>query len=76
MYMAKINGKAFYNHRIRENGKKVNIFDKVNEIKQHLKDIIPEIKSDEVTAPCPKGQGFPHDAPSDFLHNFWQSQAE
>lgn len=36
------------NYRIRENGRKINIFDKVNEIKQHLKDIIPEIKSDEL----------------------------
>jgi len=36
------------NYRIRENGKKINIFDKVNEIKQHLKDIIPEIESDKL----------------------------
>jgi len=36
------------NYRIRENGRKINIFDKVNEIKQHLKDIIPEIESDKL----------------------------
>lgn len=36
------------NYRIRENGRKRSIFDKVNEIKQHLKEIIPEIKSDEL----------------------------
>jgi hypothetical protein len=36
------------NCRIRENGRKINIFDKVNEIKQHLKDIIPEIESDKL----------------------------
>jgi len=27
-------------------------------------------KSDKVTAPCPKGQGFQHDALLDFSHNF------
>ena len=36
------------NYRIRENGRKINIFDKVNEIKQHLKDIIPEIEGDKL----------------------------
>ena len=31
-------------HRIRENGKKINIFDKVNRIKEQLKQILPEIE--------------------------------
>ena len=34
------------NTNIRENGRKRSIFDKVNEIKQHLKELIPEINSD------------------------------
>lgn len=36
------------NYRIRENGKKRNLFDKVNEIKQYIKTILPEIDSDKL----------------------------
>lgn len=36
------------NYRIRENGKKRSLFDKVNEIKLDLKDTIPEIDGDKL----------------------------
>ena len=36
------------NHQIRENGRKRSIFDKVNEIKQDLKDMFPEIEGDRL----------------------------
>ena len=48
MYMAKNGDKIFINTRIRENGKKVNIFDKVNQIKQDLKTLFPEIEEDRI----------------------------
>jgi len=38
------------NHRIRENGKKRSLFDKVNEINQHIKTILPEIEHDRLIA--------------------------
>ena len=38
------------NARIRENGKKRNLFDKVNEIKQFIKTIFPEIDGDRLMA--------------------------
>ena len=46
MYMQRNNGRLYFNHRIREDGKKINIFDKVNTIKKELKDIFPEISGD------------------------------
>ena len=36
-----------YNTHIRENGKKRNLFDKVNEIKEKIKVIVPEIDEDK-----------------------------
>ncbi len=36
------------NYRIRENGKKRNIFDKVNEIKEGIKTILPEVEGDKL----------------------------
>ena len=48
MYMQKNNGKLFFNYRIREDGKKLVIFDKVNQIKKDIKDILPEIDGDRL----------------------------
>lgn len=48
MYMAKNNGVTFINHRIRDKGKKINLFDKVNSIKQDIKKLIPEIEEDKL----------------------------
>jgi hypothetical protein len=36
------------NHQIRENGKKRSIFDKVNEVKQHIKATLPELDGDRL----------------------------
>src|SRR3989344_3980155 len=36
------------NRQIRENGKKRSIFDKVNEVKQHIKATLPEVDSDRL----------------------------
>lgn len=36
------------NTRIRENGKKRNIFDRVNEIKSDIKSILPEVEGDKL----------------------------
>lgn len=47
MYMQKNNNQVFINYRIREKGKKINIFDKVNSIKQEVKQLIPEIEEDK-----------------------------
>lgn len=38
------------NYQIRENGRKRSLFDKVNEIKQHLKELLPEIEGDRLIA--------------------------
>lgn len=40
--------RAMVNRQIRENGKKRSIFDKVNEVKQHIKATLPEIDSDRL----------------------------
>ena len=48
--MAKNNGKVFVNTNIRENGKKISIFDKTNRIKQDLKELIPELEGDKLLA--------------------------
>jgi len=48
VYMSKINGKAFFNHRIRDKGKKINIFDKINSIKKDIKGLLPEIEDDKI----------------------------
>lgn len=47
MYMTKNNDKIFVNTRIRWNGAKVNIFDKVNHIKGDIKSFIPEIRDEQ-----------------------------
>lgn len=38
----------YINHRIRSNGKKINIFDKVHHIKKDLKVLLPEIEEDKL----------------------------
>jgi len=48
MYMAKNGDKTFINTNIREKGKKVNIFDKVNRIKRDIKGLLPEIEEDRI----------------------------
>lgn len=48
MYMAKNKGKTFINTHIREKGKKINIFDKVNQIRKDLKSLLPEIEDDKI----------------------------
>lgn len=48
--MQKNNGITFINHRIREKGKKINLFDKINSIKQDIKQIIPELEEDKLLA--------------------------
>ncbi len=48
MYMQRNNGKLFVNYRIRENGKKINVFDKINLIKQDLKTLFPEVEEDRL----------------------------
>ena len=48
MYMAKNKGKVFINTRIRDNGKKISIFDKTNRIKKDLKELIPELEGDKL----------------------------
>ncbi|MBU1103936.1 MAG: hypothetical protein KJ600_05255, partial [Nanoarchaeota archaeon] len=46
--MAKNKDKIFINTQIREKGKKINIFDKVNQIKKDLKGLLPEIEEDKI----------------------------
>ena len=46
--MAKNGDKIFINTNIREKGKKINIFDKVNQIKQDLRALFPEIEEDRI----------------------------
>jgi hypothetical protein len=46
--MAKNDNQIFINTRIRENGKKVNIFNKVAQIKEDIKELFPEIEEDRV----------------------------
>lgn len=51
MYMArnqKNKSIVYVNHQIRENGKKINIFDKVNKIKNDIKVLLPEIGEDKL----------------------------
>ena len=46
--MQKNKDKIFINTQIRENGKKVNIFDKVNKIRIDLKSLLPEVEEDKI----------------------------
>ncbi len=48
MYRNKNNGVMFMNYRIREDGRKINIFDKVNSIKSDIKALIPEIDDEQL----------------------------
>lgn len=50
MWMQRNNGIKFINYRIRENGKKVNIFDKINLIKKDLYTFFPEVEEDRLLA--------------------------
>src|SRR3972149_6504058 len=47
MYMAKVNNTVFINHRVRYNGRKINLFDRINKIKNDLKELLPEIEEDK-----------------------------
>lgn len=46
--MAKNNNQIFINTRIREKGKKVNIFNKVSQIREDIKTLFPEIEDDKI----------------------------
>jgi len=46
--MAKNKGILYINHQIREKGKKICIFDKVNRIKTDIKVLLPEIEGDRL----------------------------
>jgi len=48
--MAKMSYDRIGNTQVRENGKKRSIFDKVNEIKKDLHQILPEIEGDKLIA--------------------------
>ncbi len=51
MYMGKDKNNPsiiYINHRIRDKGKKVNIFDRVNQIKSDIKVLLPEIEDDRL----------------------------
>ena len=48
MYMAKNKDKIFINTQIREKGKKINIFDKVNQIRSDIKSLLPEIEEHKI----------------------------
>lgn len=47
MYMAKINNQVFINHRARYKGRKINLFDRINQIRNDLKELLPEIEEDK-----------------------------
>ena len=47
MYMAKIGDKEYINTRVRYKGKKIPIFDRINTIKNDLKELIPEVDEDK-----------------------------
>ncbi|MCD4759360.1 hypothetical protein K8R33_00545 [archaeon] len=44
--MSKTNNQSFINHRVRYNGRKINIFDRINKIKSDLKELMPEVEED------------------------------
>ena len=46
--MAKNKDKIFINTQIREKGKKINIFDKVNQIRSDIKSLLPEIEEHKI----------------------------
>lgn len=46
--MAQNNDKIYVNYRIRDKRKKINIFDKVNSIKQDIRQLIPEIEDNKL----------------------------
>lgn len=45
--MSKINNQAFINTRVRFKGKKIPIFDRINLIKNDLRELIPEVEEDK-----------------------------
>jgi len=47
MYMAKVNNIVFINHRVRYNGRKINLFDRINIMKNDVKELLPEIEEDK-----------------------------
>lgn len=47
MYMSKIKNKVFVNHRVRYQRKKINLFDRINIMKNELKELLPEIEDNK-----------------------------
>jgi hypothetical protein len=48
MYMSKNNNIVYINHRVRDKRRKINIFDKVHQIKTDIKALLPEIEEDRL----------------------------
>jgi len=46
MYMAKVKDKVFINTGVRYKGKKIPIFDRINMIKNDLRELLPEVEED------------------------------
>ena len=47
MYMNKNNNQTFINKNVRYKGKKISIWDRINRIKNDLKELLPEIEEDK-----------------------------
>lgn len=47
MYMNKNNNNVFINKKVRYKGKKIPIFDRINQIKSDLKELLPEIEENK-----------------------------
>lgn len=47
MYMAKTPKGTFVNHSARYRGRKINLFDRINKIRNDLKELLPEIPEDK-----------------------------
>jgi len=47
MYMSKNNNQTFINKNVRYKGKKISIWDRINRIKNDLKELLPEIEEDK-----------------------------
>lgn len=45
--MGKSNNKTFINHRVRHNGRKISLFDKINKIRNDLKELLPEVEENK-----------------------------
>jgi len=47
MYMAKNKNKIFINYRVRYQGGKISLFDRINKMKNDLRELLPEIPEDK-----------------------------